>query len=250
MKLPFLRQTWAVFYKDLLVETRTREVVLSMLVFAVLVGLIFTFAVFIDRQTIRKVAPGIFWVAITFAGTLGLSRSFAREREAGGLRGLLVTPAGRGAIFCGKMLANLAFMVVVELVLLPLFGILFDLPLWEVAGPLSLVILLGTLGFAAVGTLFAAMLENSRLREVLLPVIFYPIVVPVILAGVKATGGLLVSAELEEAARVVVQGQGELLLRSAAAAREEIWAWVQILFAFDAIFLAASAWIFEHLVTE
>jgi heme exporter protein B len=245
----FVRETGAVLYKDLLVEARTRETVLSMLVFAVLIGLIFTFAVFVDRQTVRKIAPGIFWVAITFAGTLGLSRSFAREREAGGLRGLLITPAGRGAIFTGKMLANVIFMAVVEIVLVPLFAILFDLPLLEVAASFAGVVLLGTLGFAAVGTLFAAMLENVRLRELLLPVIFYPIVVPVIIAGVKATGGLLVSAEMEETARTAA-GDPAVLLRAAAAAREGVWQWIQILVAFDAIFLAASSWIFEHLVTE
>jgi heme exporter protein B len=246
----FWREAGAVLYKDLLVEARTRETVVSMLVFAVLVGLVFTFAVFVDRPTVRKIAPGIFWVAITFAGTLGLSRSFAREREAGGMRGLLVTPAGRGALFTGKMLANVAFMVVVEIVLLPLCAVLFDLPLAEVALPLSGVVILGTLGFAAVGTLFAAMLENSRLREVLLPVIFYPIVVPVIIAGVKATGGLLVSAEIQEAARAASGPEVQILRRSAEAAGSEVWTWIQILIAFDAIFLAASAWIFEYLVTE
>jgi heme exporter protein B len=246
----FLRETLAVLNKDLRVEARTRETLVSMLVFAVLVGLIFTFAVFTDRQTIRKIAPGIFWVAITFAGTLGLARSFARERESGGLRGLLVTPAGRGALFTGKMLSNAIFMGVVELILLPLFTILFDLPLWEVAGPLAGVLALGTIGFAAVGTLFAAMLENARLREVLLPVIFYPIVVPVVIAGVKATSGLLGSAELGEAARLAADAGGAVLERSAAAARAEVWGWLQILIIYDAIFLAVSTWIFEHLVTE
>jgi heme exporter protein B len=240
-----LRQIGAVFYKDLLVEARTRETILSMLVFAVLIGLVFTFAVFVNQETIRKIAPGIFWVAITFSGTLGLSRSFAREREAGGLRGLLMTPAGRGAIFAGKMLANVAFMVVVELLLIPLFSIFFDLPLLEVAGSFAAVVLLGTIGFAAVGTLFAAMLENARLRELLLPVIFYPIVVPVIIAGVEATGGLLF---LSDAARAAAKGAATL--GSMDAIRDKVWQWIQILMAFDAIFLAASAWIFEYLVTE
>lgn len=246
----FFRVTGAVLYKDVLIEARSRETLLSMLVFAVLVGLIFTFAVFVDRSIVRKIAPGIFWVAITFAGTLGLSRSFARERESGGMRGLLLTPAGRGALFAGKMLANVLFMTTVELVLLPLFGILFDLPLWEVSGPLAGVVLLGTIGFAAVGTLFAAMLENARLREVLLPVIFYPIVVPVVIAGVKATAGLLASAELDEAANMATSASAAILGRSAAAAHAEVWGWVQILLAYDVIFLATSTWIFEHLVTE
>ena len=248
--MSFFRETGAVLYKDLLVEARSRETFLSMLVFAVLVGLVFTFSVFVDRATVRKIAPGIFWVAITFAGTLGLSRSFARERESGGIRGLLLTPAGRGAIFTGKMLANVIFMAAVEVVLLPLFGILFDLPLWEVAFPLAGVVLLGTLGFAAVGTLFAAMLENARLREVLLPVIFYPIVVPVVIAGVKATRGLLDSAELQTAILTMAGPAREVMERSAAALHDELWGWVQVLIIFDAIFLATSTWIFEHLVTE
>lgn len=248
--MSFLREAGAVLAKDLVVETRTRETLLSMLVFAVLVGLIFTFAVFVDRTTVRKIAPGIFWVAITFAGTLGLSRSFAREREAGGLRGLLMTPASRGAVFAGKMLSNVIFMTAVELVLLPLFAILFDLPLLEVALPLAGVVVLGTIGFATVGTLFAAMLENARLREVLLPVIFYPIVVPVVIGGVKATSGLLVSAELAEAVRVAADQGLAVLQSSHAQADREVWAWMQILIAYDVMFMAASTWIFEHLVTE
>jgi len=135
------------------------------------------------------VTPGILWVAITFAGTLGLNRSFVIEQDKGSLAGLLLAPVDRSAIYFGKMLSNLLFMLVVEMFLLPLVMILFNQPLlrWEHV----LVLLLGTYGFAAVGTVFSAMAVNTRAREVLLPILLFPVVVPVLLAGVKMTGALL-----------------------------------------------------------
>jgi heme exporter protein B len=160
-----------------------------MVVFAVLSVLVFSFAFELRVPSMTMVVPGILWVAITFAGTLGLNRSFVIEQDKGSLAGLLLAPVDRSAIYFGKMFGNLLFMLVMELMLLPLVTILFNQPLmrWQHV----LVLLLGTYGFAAVGTVFSAMAVNTRAREVLLPILLFPVVVPVLLAGVKMTGALL-----------------------------------------------------------
>jgi heme exporter protein B len=137
----------------------------------------------------KMVAPGIIWVAITFAGTLGLNRAFVIEQEKGSMAGLLLAPIDRSAIYFGKMLSSLLFMLVVEIILLPLVMVFFNLALltWQHL----LVLLLGTYGFAAVGTVFSGIAVNTRAREVLLPILLFPVVLPILIAGVKMTGALL-----------------------------------------------------------
>jgi heme exporter protein B len=187
--MSYWRSVWAIVEKDVRAELRTKDIFSSMFVFALLAVIIFDFAFELRVPSMTMVTPGILWVAITFAGTLGLNRSFVIEQDKGSLAGLLLAPVDRSAIYFGKMLGNLLFMLVMELMLLPLVMILFNQPLlrWEHV----LVLLLGTYGFAAVGTVFAAMAVNTRAREVLLPILLFPVVVPVLLAGVKMTGALL-----------------------------------------------------------
>ena len=187
--MSYWRSVWAIVRKDVRAELRTKDIFSSMFVFALLSVIIFDFAFELRVPSMAMVTPGILWVAITFAGTLGLNRSFVIEQDKGSLAGLLLAPVDRSAIYFGKMFGNLLFMLVMELMLLPLVTILFNQPLlrWQHV----LVLLLGTYGFAAVGTVFSAMAVNTRAREVLLPILLFPVVVPVLLAGVKMTGALL-----------------------------------------------------------
>jgi len=179
----------AILWKDMRAELRTKDIFSSMFVFALLSVIIFNFAFELRVPDMKMVVPGIIWVAVTFAGTLGLNRAFVIEQDKGSFAGLLLAPVDRAAIYFGKMLGNLAFMLVVEAILLPLVTIFFNLTL--ITGPQLLVLFLGTFGFAAVGTSFAAIAVNTRAREVLLPILLFPVLVPVLVAGVKMTGGLL-----------------------------------------------------------
>jgi heme exporter protein B len=187
--MSFWRAVAAIIWKDIRAELRTKDIFSSMFVFAVLSVLIFSFAFELRVPSMTMVVPGILWVAITFAGTLGLNRSFVIEQDKGSLAGLLLAPVDRSAIYFGKMLSILLFMLVVELFLLPLVMIFYNL--WLLTPANLLVLLLGTYGFAAVGTVFSAIAVNTRAREVLLPVLLFPVLLPVLIAGVKMTGGLL-----------------------------------------------------------
>lgn len=184
-----LRKIWAICAKDLTAEWHTRESFNAMFVFAVLLLFIFSFALDLRGALARAAAPGVLWAAIVFAGTLGLSRSLAREQATGGLEGLLLAPLERVLIFCGKALGNLVVMLAVEMALLPLATVLFDVPLLR--GDVLLVVLWGTAGYAAVGTLLAAIAVHTRAREVLLPILLLPLTVPLLIGAVQATRGLL-----------------------------------------------------------
>ncbi len=185
----FWRVVAAIVWKDIRAELRTKDIFSSMFVFALLAVIVFNFAFELRVPSMKMVAPGIVWVAVSFAGTLGLNRAFVIEQDKGSLAGLLLAPVDRAAIYFGKMLGNLLFIVAVEIVLLPLVMIFFNLSLltWEHL----LAIFLGTFGFAAVGTIFSAIAVNTRAREVMLPILLFPVLLPVLIAGVKLTGGLL-----------------------------------------------------------
>ena len=189
--MKFFQQLFTIFMKDLRLEWRTREAMSAMLLFALLVLVIFNFAFNPDREMVLAIGPGILWVAFTFAGVLGLNRAFAAEQENGCLSGVLLTPMDRGGIYLGKWLANLCFTLVAEAILLPFFVLFFNLTLTTELPPLLLICLLGTIGFTAVGTLLAAISANTRLREVMLPVLLFPIIVPVIVGAVESTGLIL-----------------------------------------------------------
>lgn len=172
--------------KDLKVELRTREVFMTMSLFAVLVVVIFAFAFNLDQQTLKKVAPGLLWVTVVFAGNLGVMRVMDKEREHGALQGLMLSPGGPIAVFFAKAIGVFLFMLAMELLVVPLtlMFVSVELPV-EGIGLLVLSLVLGTLGYALIGTLFGAMLADVRMREVLIPVVVYPVVVPIVVAGVK-----------------------------------------------------------------
>jgi heme exporter protein B len=221
----YLRQIWAIVKKDIAAELHTREIVSAMFVFAMLTLLIFSFALDLRGAVARAAAPGILWTTIVFAGTLGLSRSMAREQKTGGIEGLLLTPADRTVIFFGKTLGNLILMLVVELVLAPLTTVLFDVPLMQ--GSILAVVLLGTVGYAAVGTLLAAIAVNTRAREVMLPILLLPLAVPLLIAAVNATENLIEGA-----------------------AWAEVGGWVRLLVVYGLVITAAAILTFEYVVEE
>jgi heme exporter protein B len=218
-----LRQTWAIVAKDLAAEIHTREIFNAMFVFAVLALLIFSFALDLRGATARAAAPGVLWATIAFAGNLGLSRSMTHEQQTGGLEGLLLAPVDRTVIFFGKALGNLILMLIVELVLLPLGTALFNVSLLRL--PVLLILLLGTIGYAAVGTLLAAIAVNTRAREVMLPILLLPLAVPLLIAAVQATGGLLEGLTLAE-----------------------VNAWMRILVVYDLVMLAVAVLTFEYAI--
>ena len=219
---------WIVLRKDLTVEVRSLEIAYTTLFFAVSCILVFAFALVREGQAPPDGAAGILWISIAFAGTLALGRAFERERQAETLRALLLAPAARPAIYVGKLLGILVLLVVAEIVLLPLVALLFQENFFAHPFWLAGILLTGTIGFAAVGTLFAAMLVRARSRDVLLPVLLYPITVPVIIAGVRATA-------------VLVQPEFEVAL---------VRFWLALLVAFDVVFVTLALWTFEPLMTD
>ena len=189
MKTPFLRTVMAVVRKDLRAELRSRDLISSMALFALLSILIFSFALELDRVARESAVIGVLWVTVIYASTIGLNRSMAMEREQANLDGMLIAPVDRTAIFFGKLVGNLIFAIVVGMILLPVMTILFNktLLLPEVIA----ILLLGTLGFSTVGTLLATMTVQTRARESLLPIVMLPITLPMMLAAVRATTGIL-----------------------------------------------------------
>jgi len=224
----FARTAWLIAQKDLTVEVRSREIIATTVFFAISCTLVFAFALVKDGRTVVDAAAGILWVAIAFSGTLALGRTFERERYSDTLRALMLAPADRPAIYVGKLAGILVMLAAVELVLVPLVALLFQAPLLERPLLTGALLLMGTLGFCAVGTLFAAMLVRSRSRDVLLPVVLYPITIPVIIAGVRGTAAVLGDPPDVAMAQF----------------------WIALLAFFDLVFIVLSLWTFEPLMTE
>src|SRR5712691_9412370 len=222
----FLKTAFLVLKKDLAIEVKSREIVYTTLFFAVSCVVIFSFALLKQGEVRDDVAAGILWIAIAFAGTLALGRTFERERYGETLRALLLAPAPRAAIYVGKLLGVVCLLLLTELLLVPLIALMFHAALF--ARPLMLAGLLaeGTIGFAAVGTLFAAMLVRVRTRDVMLPILLYPITIPVIIAGVWGTAALLDTPPDEAVALM----------------------WFAILGSFDIVFITLALWTFEPLM--
>jgi len=214
-------------WKDVTVELRARERVNAMLFFAALVLFIFNFALGPDQEKLREVAPGLLWLAFLFTGMLGLARSFQAERENECFEELLLTPGDRESIYYGKLAGTVLFMVMAEALILPLFGILYNLDIWRHLPSLALVAFLGTVGFSAVGTLLAAMTAHLRAREVMLPLLLFPLTVPVILGSVRATEAILAGEGLAGVSH-----------------------WLKLLVGFDVIFLVVSPLVFEFVLEE
>jgi heme exporter protein B len=221
----YLRQVVAIIWKDTVAELRTKDIFSAMFVFAILSVFIFQFAFDLRVDNVKQVAPGVLWVAISFAGILGLNRSFVLEKDRGSFEGLLLAPVDRSAIYFGKMLGNVLFMLAVEMLVIPIFIVLFNLPLY--LPEVVLVILLGTFGFAGVGTLFSAIAVNTRAREVLLPILLFPIIIPVLIAAVKLTSGILDNIPLSDNMN-----------------------WLQLLVVFDVVFIAVAFMTFDYVVEE
>ncbi len=190
-----LAKIWAVFRKDLLIELRTKDSLNAMLFFGIVVLVIFNFALEDVRETIRMAVPGVLWISFAFSGTLGLNRIFASEKENSCLQGLLMIPMDRGILYLGKMLAASVFMLVTELIISVFCMIFFNMTVWREIPYLALIFVVGTLGFTAVGTLLAAVAANTRMREVLLPLILFPVVLPVLINAVAATNIVLNTVE-------------------------------------------------------
>jgi heme exporter protein B len=221
----YLRALSAVVWKDLAAELRSRELISAMLVFALLVILIFNFALELDTKTRATVTSGVLWVTFAFAGTLGLNRSMAMEKDRGCLDGLLLAPVDRSAIYFGKAIGNLVFMFIVEIIVLPVYSVLYNTNLFQPG--LLLVILLGSIGYVAVGTLLSSMAVQTRTRDVLLPILLVPVVIPVFIAAVKASSGFLQGIEMAE-----------------------IQPWLTLLIVYDVIFTAVAFMVFDFVVEE
>jgi heme exporter protein B len=220
----FVRSVLWLAAKDLNIEWRTRDSVVIILVFGLLVVLIFSFAFEMEGAQATTLAPGVLWAAVAFSSTLGLSRSFTVERDRGSIEGLLLLPVDRSAIFLAKMLVNLLYMGIAQVVLLPALVVLLNVPIPDL-GRLLLVVVLGSVGFAGVGTLFSAIAIHSRAREVMLPVLLLPVAAPLLLACVKMTAGVL--------AGTAFMGMQH---------------WLGLLVAYDVIFLALSVLLFDYVV--
>ena len=224
----YLKVALLILRKDVAIEVKSREILFTTLFFAVSCILVFSFAFVKEGRAVEDAAAGILWIAIAFAGTLALGRTFERERFGDTLKALLLAPAARPAIYLGKLLGVVLLLCLAELLLVPLVALLFSAALFARPALLAGLLLAGTVGFCAVGTLFAAMLVRARTRDVLLPILLYPITVPVMIAGVRGTAALLASPP-----------DGPVAIM-----------WLGLLVSFDIVFVTLALWTFEPLMTE
>ncbi len=222
----WVKQVIAVFWKDLSVEARTKVNVNATLFFAGTVLLIFSFALGPDPTRLQSAAAGLLWLAFIFSGLLAFGRSYALETENDAFEGLLLIAQNRSAIYAGKLLATTAIMMIIEAVILPLMAILYNIDLWQSIPALLAIGVLGTLGFSAIGTLYGALTMSLRAREVLLPLLMLPVTVPVLLGAVKATSYVLT---------------GQL---------HALGIWIEVLVAFDVVFITAGLLLYESAAGE
>jgi heme exporter protein B len=223
--MAFLRHTLWLLRKDLLLELRRRESLLAMFFFGTLLLFIFQFALDVQPEKAADMAPGLLWLALVFCGTLGLMQLFQPERENHCLDALLLSPIDRAAIFLSKVLFNLMLMVLLEIVVLPLFWVLFNLAAWDRLPWVFLYGLLGTVGFCVVGTLFSALTLGARGREILLPLLLLPLLIPVVLATIRGMEIILRSGDFSESLP-----------------------WLHLLIGFDLIFSTAGMLVFEWVI--
>lgn len=225
MKL--LRAAALIAGKDLRIELRTGEILITVGLFSFLLTVLASLSFYIDVNASRQIAPGVLWITVTFAGLLAMGRSWMRERENDAMRGLMLSPVPRAAIYLGKGFGVLFFLTIVELMLLPLVTFFFQIDLIPVIGRVSSVLFLGTLGFVAAGTLFSAMTVRTNARDLMLSIVLFPLVSPALLAGVVATRDILGGAPVEDT-----------------------YAWIRIIAAFDIVFLAGGIVLFEPLTSD
>ena len=223
----YLNQVAAIIWKDFVTELRTRELLSAMFIFALLVILIFIFSINLSIVKASEIGPGVLWVSFLFAGTIGLNRSFMLEKENGCLMGLMMVPADRTAIYFGKLISNFIFLLIMELFILPLFMIFFNVDLLEHLGSLLVVIVLGTLGFCALGTLLSSLSSNLKSREIMLPILLYPLMIPIVIGVVRMTGQIL---------------EGVLLV--------DMMKWIGLTASFDIIYIGVSIMTIDHILEE
>ncbi len=223
----YCNQILALVWKDLVIEIKTKELFSSMFIFAALVILIFIFSVNLSVVNAYDVGPGILWVAFVFSGAIGLNRSFMLEKENGCMQGLMLTPADRTAIYFGKLISNMVFLIVMETFILPLFMIFFNVDLLPRLGPLALVIFLGTLGICALGTLLSSLASNLKAREIMLPILLYPLLVPIVIGSVRMTSLLLAGKPLSSMIN-----------------------WLTLTACFDIIYIGVSIMTIDHILEE
>lgn len=221
------RRIRAIVWKDFTAERRTKANFNAVLFMAVLTLIMFGFALGPDTEALREVAGGVVWLTILFSGVLSFNRSYEQELEGGALDALLLYPGQRRSIFLGKLIANLAFVLLVEVVLIPLATVLYDLHLVQAALPLAGILLLGTFGFVTLGTFYAAMASRVRAREVLLPLLLFPMLIPLLVGAVEATTAMLAGD---------VMGDSRV--------------WVRLMIIFDVIFLFVCLWAFDFVIEE
>ena len=217
----------AIVWKDLTAERRTKANFNAVAFFAGLILLLFGFALGPDTEALRSMAGGVLWLTVLFSGVLSFNRSYEQELEHGALEQLLLYPGDRRSIFVGKLIANLTFVLLVEVVLIPLAAVLYDIPIWSVLAPLSLVLFLGTFGFVTLGTFYSAMASRLRAREVLLPLLLFPMLIPLLISTVQATTAILA---------------GDLMDLSGA--------WLSVLVVFDIVFFTGALFAFEYVIED
>ena len=224
-KPSFVRAVFAIVWKDIQAEYRSFELVSAMLVFSLLVIIIFNFALNLDIKMRQTITAGVLWTTFAFAGTLGLNRSMAVEKDRGCLDGLLLAPVDRSAIYFGKAISNFAFMLVVEAVVLPVYSVLYNTNLFQ--SGLLMVIFLGSIGYVGVGTLLATMSVQTRTRDILLSILLFPVVLPVLLPAIIASNGFLTGVELADNMFPLA-----------------------LLIAYDVIFISIAFMVFDNVVEE
>lgn len=218
---PVLTLTW----KDILLEMRSKDILISVVVFGIVVVVMFNFALNVDAMSADRLAPGILWVAFAFSGVLAMNRSYALEKDKGSLEGLLLCPVSGDELYFGKMLGIFLFMIIIQVILLTVFAILFNFSGFSAS--LGLAIVLATLGFASVGTLFAAISVQTRSREIMLPILFFPIILPVLVGAIEITSSAIAGEGIPGGGR-----------------------WLPLLAIFDAMFLVLCPWIFRSVLEE
>jgi heme exporter protein B len=217
----------AIVWKDLTAERRTKANFNAVAFLAGLILLMFGFALGPDNEALRNVAGGVVWLTVLFSGVLSFNRSYEQELANGALQTLLLYPGDRRSIFLGKLLANLTFVLLVEAVLVPLAAVLYDIPIWNAIVPLAVVLFLGTVGFVTLGTFYSAMASRLRAREVLLPLLLFPMLIPLLIAAVEATDAILA---------------GDLMDASGG--------WLKVLVVFDIVFFVGALFAFEHIIED
>jgi heme exporter protein B len=223
--MQLLNQAYLLLWKDLLLEVRRRDTLLTMFFFGTLLLFVFHFSFDTAPEKIAEMAPALLWLAFLFTGTLGLAQLFQSERENHCLDALLLSPLDRGALFVAKTCFNLLLMILVESVVIPLFWVLFNLPAWNLLPQLFLVTLLGTIGFCVLGTIMSGITLRARARELLLPLVLFPLMVPVILATIRCMENILRTGAVGDAAP-----------------------WLRLLLGFDVIFLTVGVLVFDWVI--